>query len=334
MAVEKLAACLTFFVLYSCFAYGGLQDLFGSEYGEAVRRETYEKVFLYSIKDLEELSGGVYSQFSVPNWLHTKGTMHSAIYRYNRDGKSRLIKVILEDSKAHISDDYFRGEIFGMLLSSHVGGPEVYHAGRITVPDGRMGYYVEMEELFANQTDTYTYKGLGSKIWPMRILALKFPNDAQLLKIAKMIRINLERGILIGNDPDLIFSGSDVRWLDTTAWEIWNNTFPDAVERLADISRFDFNSQRVLYNYGSLIKKFFRLKKSAGRFLIQALKREVAASPVWTDLQKTGILVNMREVIVHYLDFTEEEFDSLMRSSSETVSQKCMRLLGAEPRQI
>jgi hypothetical protein len=67
------------------------------------------------------------------------------------------------------------------------------------------------------------------------------------------------------------------------------------------------------------------LRASAGLFFIQALKKEIAASSVWTESQKVGILETLRTVLVKNWHFSNEAFDFASNQRSElTFFQKCM----------
>ncbi len=111
---RQLVSSIPIFVLLSSTATAGIADLTGADYGEAVQSEVQQKLLMGEIVELDEVTSGNHSRFQVPNLLHNPGMRHSAIYRYSREGKSRLVKTILPDSEAFISDEYFR-----LLMRNH-----------------------------------------------------------------------------------------------------------------------------------------------------------------------------------------------------------------------
>ncbi len=313
--VLKFVTCLTIIGLMAPQVHARTSDFSGATYATAVNFEVAQKLRLDQTVTLEEITSGNHSPFVIPNYLHLAGSMHSAMYRHVRDGKPRLVKLILPGSKAFLGDEYFKKEVFGILLSSHIGGPELYRAGRVS-SGGVNGYFVEIEELFPGDEQTFTYKGFASKPALARFLNARFPNDTQLLKIAKLLRMAIERKIAIDEDLDFIFSGDDVRWLDTAGWRTFKN----------DVSVESFEGEMALHNYGLLLTQFFELNSRAGRFLVYALKEEIRGSVVWTSSQRHAVLANLEKNMLNRWEWSGAEY-FLQSPPRGSILQKCSQLL-------
>jgi hypothetical protein len=255
-------------------------------------------------KTIEQLSGGQYALFLPPNSNSPKGRLNSGIFRVQSKGKNLLIKTMVPDFNLWISDDSFERNLFGVLLGSELGGPKVTRAGRFEGRFGSLGYYIEMEELFYDDKNSFTYKGLfTSKNQILAKLGWNRISNSHLEKVGQMLGQLLERNIYLGSDVDLIFSRKtgDVRWIDTTDWDAQHNRSTEEwfnsneIDQLVDITELKgFEGRMSVHNYGYFITYLYRLKPRYGEVVLLALRRAVAQSKVWSDQQKINLWDNIR----------------------------------------
>lgn len=318
------------YILFGCkILLGTLVSLtaFGSfsAVAEANRRMTESTLDFQSIYRLKDLSDSKIELFSVPNKWHAKGAMHSAMYRATVNGQKTLIKVIFPGSHNFGTENSFRTEVSAMLLASDIGGPQVYRAGKIVDEHGLVGYFIQMEEIFAGERGTFTLKGWGGRSRLSRIFSLRSLSSNQLKKIGTMISLALERRIGIGIDHDFIFSpqGDDVRWIDTAQWILPKvDSFGGPNVELRDSSSSDFNTEVALNCYAYLIAQFFRMKENYGALLLQSLQSDIRNSEVWNDYQKINLIKSLRTNLVANWKIHPDlfgKFDENLKHSSSTV---------------
>jgi hypothetical protein len=138
-------------------------------------------------------------------------------YRFMRNGKPRILKV-LDDSNRSVSGRYDFDKVYqGLLWGQEAGGPKIYQAGRIKLPDGSTPYFYEMDEIFPGKPSA-TFKSssreLGNEIHKKgatRSLALLF---------ARALELHLAP---TNADLDFVLSEGKASWLDTDYWEQIND---------------------------------------------------------------------------------------------------------------
>jgi len=316
-AVYFIYGCLTIFATLGASSVHAQIP----SYAESIRQQTNSILDLHTTHTLDELSGAQAETFSIPNRWHTKGILHSAIYRTTVNGQPTLIKTIFPDSNGYSNDSSFRREVFAMLLASGIGGPRIYRAGKITNEQGAIGYFIQMEEMFPGERDTFTFKGWGSKTLLERGLSWRSPSPKQLSQIGQMINMALERGIAIDIDHDFIFSSrsDNVRWLDTAQWQLAEiGSIDQPIYEVLDYSRNELRSELALNNYGYLLTLFFRLKKDYGMSVLESLLSSIQSSRVWSESQKKQLVENLRTTLVRDWKTPSDLFETAAQKSRKT----------------
>ncbi len=166
----------------------------------------------YSTKDLAPEG---FTSFQPPNFLHNPGVMHRFMYRHLVNSQPRLIKVRLGPHNA-VSDYFFAQEVFGMMLAARMGGPKIFRFGRY-LEKGFTGYFVEMEQLFADDSRSVTLKGLRDSGTQATLLGRR-PSQGQREALARMFVQAMRHRIDFGPDWDVMFSGDQAAWFDTADW--------------------------------------------------------------------------------------------------------------------
>ncbi len=336
--VTFLFSCIVIFGQSSANAGNCIDIRPGYLYADCVRQKTKDFFDPKMAWNITELANGRYEFFSPPNSSSPNGRLHSEMYRIWRDGRSFLLKAILPGSPGFWNDDQFRRDLFGMLLGAELGGPEITRAGRFIGKDGGEGYYIEMEEIFRGIANSYTFKGLFTKKNQiLSRLGFDFPTVSQLETVGQMLRINLEHGIYLGIDPDLIFSGNgvNVRWIDTTDWGAqsqikYADWFSDGTTiDLLDVTRLDgFDGRSRIHNYAYFLTQFYRLNHRNGKVILAALRHEISQSKEWSDAQKAQLWQNLRISLVKDWSWPEADVDGGPANINNTnLLERCARFL-------
>lgn len=277
---------------------------------------------LFNTKDtkfysIEELSGGVHTTFKPARFFHGQGDWHSDIFRVQRNGKSYLIKTTLPGTDGFGDDDYFVRHLFGYLLAENIGGPAITRAGRFKNAEGIEGYFVEMEELFVNDKNSFTYKGIRSAHNKfIQRLGLRILTKAHIKNIAKLIIKTLENGLFI-DDLDFIFStkSDHVRWIDTTHWYItyvdhhddryWlDHQDPKALVNPALLSHV--RGYQHLEHIRTLFNDFRLMNKAYAKELWISTIAEIEASQVWSAQEKQNMKNNFKNALSFLMWFQKE----------------------------
>lgn len=230
-------------------------------------------------------------KFSPSNSDQQIGRRNSGIYRSSHEGKKFLLKTVPADQDPSSSKTRFQNELLGMLLGAELGGPSILRAGKFRQDDGRSGFYLEMEELFANDPSAASFKG----IYLSGKTSVKGPNSQQLKHIAKMLVLALERGIDIGTDVDFLFSrvSDEVHWIDTSDWR----PFSDAAEK------------EDLETYGYFLSLFHKYSKQDGRILTSEIRELIKSSNAWTPQQKDKLWANLKSNLIYRWNWLEADAD-------------------------
>lgn len=270
-------------------------------YAERMRQKTYEILDLQNIQNLTALANPNTDFYEAPNEWHTKGELHSQIYRAQFNSKPSLIKTIFSDSYAFMNDERFHHEVFAMLLASEIGGPEIYLAGRVKNDKGEIGYFIQMEEMFAEDPKNFTFKGWTFKPKFFRVFSQKNISKYQLYQIGQMLGLAVERGINIGLDNDFIFDskGKGVRWLDTAVWTIEGHEQLDRpIYKTPDLTKISRDFNLTIHNYSYLVDRFFKIKESYGLIVLESLFSHILNSTYWSIPQKNQLIENFKYSLV------------------------------------
>lgn len=251
---------------------------------------------------IHDLSEGRFESFTPANTSSDKGMMHSEMHRVFRDERSFLIKTVLPGSYAYGPVERFQRELFSMVLMSGIGGPEISRAGHIVGENGLSGYFLEMEELYPKQKNSFTLKGIYTfKNLLFQKMGVDLVSDSQLRSVAQLMRLSLERNIVLGRDIDLIFSkeSDDSYWIDTTDFDIYSDSADwfrsGRRDKLVNMSDLDgFEGAASLHSYTRLIVSFGDLRIRYQKVLLNAFKNEILKSRVWSREQKKRLLENLR----------------------------------------
>jgi hypothetical protein len=182
------------------------------------------------------------------------GLAHKGVYLYKTGNSSRLMKILpfAEYAKelaannsqnqvgkhagnpagnpaGTVSEDVILARLLkrehdGAIMGEKLGGPKFYGMGRIRMPDGSLTFYIDMEEIFADRASNTMKMVLRDALAGKRDLSeLTGPNPlpgqaGYLRRMAELMAEALAAGVL-PYDPDFIFSGGDLRWIDTGNWE-------------------------------------------------------------------------------------------------------------------
>lgn len=306
-------------------------------YGFCVAQKLHQ---LFNPKDknahkIEELSNGSFEIFNPKKSSHGSGKMHSEIYRIRKDGRNFLIKTMLPGSRGfrgQKNDKYFTSDLFGYLLASEIGGPEIGRAGRFKNSKGDIGYFIEMEELFSNDDTSTTFKGLERiKNFVKQKLGFRILTQNHLKNFAKLIVTALEHGIYL-DDHDFIFSrkSDEVRWIDTTHWDIL--TMVDLKSEKHHLEDFDFDDenfvpwylvphknellspadlfnpygQYAVYHVAEMFNRMRPMHSAYTKELWQFLNIEISESKIWNNDQKTRMVKNLSWALSRFKWFKEE----------------------------
>jgi hypothetical protein len=144
--------------------------------------------------------------------IHTQDAhMNAGIYRVSLPGGDPgILKVLTSNAQA-------LDEIQGSVLGAEVGGPQIYHVGRVDLGSGRpSNVYVEMEELFPGQKVTLLKQDA-------RVLALHDSNHVSVSKkLGSMLETAFEHHIQIADMDAMVSHSGQIRWVDTQEWKLLN----------------------------------------------------------------------------------------------------------------
>ncbi len=165
---------------------------------------------------------GVRVKVFTPPKLHHRGYQNGLLLQYKIKGDPRLLKIL---GALKSEEKYYEKNLRGSLIGSEADGPSVTRAGRIQLPDGNIGYYIEMTELFYGEP-SFTFKGV--------VVVPKEPIEAQRLiegppesrptrLMARLLVKAYSKMIVPNEDVDWIFSNGKARFLDTSHWEWWED---------------------------------------------------------------------------------------------------------------
>jgi hypothetical protein len=303
----------------------------GSAFGLCVQKKTTELADFGPAKSLREIAGGDLQVFRPPNRWHDAGVMHAQMYRVMIDGEQRLIKTLSPQTPQSLEKQIFLWNLFGMMLSAEIGGPSITRAGQFLNPDGTIGFYIEMKELFADDKTTFTWKGLqDGRNRFLRLFTKKQPQSSHLAKIAQMLRFALERNIFL-RDLDLLFSSDEVYWLDSAQWSVANwrslefndddvaiksrviptlNSPNSPLNKVIKPAENDILNRDDLLNYYGLIDEFYRFNPEMGKTLLGLLKREIERSEVFNPEQKNLLWTSIRSGLVELLAWSPATFEA------------------------
>ncbi len=294
LLAQLLFSCMTIFV--SCLHTPvSAQNVIDSN--DHIQKAVKKKQTLYNsinsktFYTIEELSNGPYSTFKGSRFFHGCGDWHSDIFRIHKNNKSYLIKTTLPGTPGYGDEDYFKSHLLGYLLAEGIGGPAITRSGRFKNAEGVKGYFVEMEELFANDRSTFTYKGIRkfhNKI--IQRLSFRILSEAHIKNLAKLLIKALENGLYL-DDLDFIFSSksSEVRWFDTTHWLITSTLGSDHLEHIR-----------------TLFKDLRMMNKKYSDELWAATMTEIENSQIWSTQQKTNMKKSFKDSLFHLAWFRKE----------------------------
>jgi len=301
-----LTIIVSFFVFSSADA-GPCAGLNTSQaYIECVnqRMREMEKQLSEPAQTIQQITNGQYEIFKAPR-KHHPGVQHDQMYRSIRNGQSYLIKVLHAEN---VNDIAFSMTLYGALLAEELGGPKVTRAGALITDDSKKALYLEMEEIFAGDPDTFTLKGILYQPWdPRRFLPISL-NARHMQKLAKMFVRNLELQVVFGGtediEVDLIFSKNDVRWIDTEFMmpmlkglpPLFHWRYPELLEEMpTSITSSFYRLQMSLERYLFTIANIHSNRSKLGAVLWQHFHIEILNSEVWSDLEKQKIWKSAQE---------------------------------------
>lgn len=317
---QLLFTCVTIFASPSLFAASDCLSVRPAYLYVACIQKKLSLIFnpqspiLLDIKMLS--TNGQIEIFKPPSSSHAKGIMHSEIYRIKKNEKNFLVKTILPGSKAYIDENYFTGQLYGYLLGSELSGAEILSAGRFRHHTGIIGYYIEMEELFPNDKNSYTFKGLKKIVNSVKQkLGFRILTKKHLQSLARLIVKALEHGVYL-DDVDFIFSKSsdEVRWIDTTHWDVHYKSIyskeawhihPD-IQNLVDPSRLNGYLGKVSLH--DISEHFMYMKPMHHAYtqeLWDFLRQEIQKSKIWDKDQKQQVTDNFISVLSRFEWFQE-----------------------------
>jgi hypothetical protein len=214
------------------------------------------------------LDGVKIEPFKAPQGHHPGS--HTHMYSYSRDGIQRFIKITGDPEEGRSA-----------LLAQDVGGPRVFRARSVVLPDSdKTWHYVEVEQLFHGQR-SYTFKGLFLRRDPDAIHELTGRNPPVVARIADLYVRAFERRLLPDTeDVDFIFSGDEVHWLDTAHW--------DEVKEIDQ--RFGKSLNLFLNGLNRILRE--HVDEGGGKFLEELLRR-LSASKDLTEAEKRQIVADI-----------------------------------------
>jgi hypothetical protein len=198
------------------------------------------------------------------------GRANAGVYRYTRDGRPRILKILTQTVEEDFPEDYpdypAEVQLRAGAVGSVFGAPRILRTG--TIRNGRYeDYFIEMEELFPGTPSRAFKDALRSRDKAAWLKSLSRPGaegEAPVVRIARMIVEVMEHGVVPYDGDILVTEDGRVAWIDANFWAVDENT------------RFPAHRDKLLRETGHFLRSFAQ-DPATGRIFarefLSALKR-------------------------------------------------------------
>jgi hypothetical protein len=154
------------------------------------------------------------------------GRANAGVYRYSRDGRRRVLKILTQTVEEDYPEDYpdypAEVQLRGGAVGSVFGAPRILRTG--TIRNGRYeDYFIEMEELFPGTPSRAFKDALRSRDKAAWVKGLSHPGAGgvpPVVRIARMIVEVMEHGVVPYDGDILVTEDGRVAWIDANFWAV------------------------------------------------------------------------------------------------------------------